>query len=175
MYSLLGVQSVSNVIGVIEIATAALMALRPFSPKASFAGSLAVVTFLLTVSFLFSTPGAAQLKYGFPILGDAGQFLIKDLVLLGASLWTAARRNARFSAHRTVETCREKSHYVSWYGESEAFAASALRQDKRVQPNHVTIEIYQRSSTGARIDWSVSLYVDHGLVRRAETQRQRVP
>jgi uncharacterized membrane protein YkgB len=91
MYSLLGIQGVSNVIGVIEIATAALMALRPLSPKASFVGSLvAVVTFLLTVSFLFSTPGAAEFKYGFPVLADAGQFLIKDLVLLGASFWTAA-------------------------------------------------------------------------------------
>ena len=91
MYGLLSVQGVSNMIGAIEIATAALMALRPLSPKASFVGSLAaVVTFLLTASFLFSTPGAAQFKYGFPVLGDAGQFLIKDLVLLGASFWTAA-------------------------------------------------------------------------------------
>src|SRR5712692_270615 len=74
------------------------MALRPISPKASFVGSLgAVITFLLTVSFLFSTPGAAQLKYGFPVLGDAGQFLIKDLVLLGASFWTAAE------AHRAAQ------------------------------------------------------------------------
>jgi reactive chlorine resistance protein C len=88
---LLSVQGCSNVIGAIEIAIAALMALRPLYPKASFLGSLgAVVTFLLTVSFLFSTPGAAELKYGFPVLGDAGQFLIKDLVLLGASFWTAA-------------------------------------------------------------------------------------
>ena len=91
MYGLLSVQGVSNVIGVIEIATAALMALRPLSRKASFVGSLAaVVTFLLTVSFLFSTPGAFHFMYGFPVLGDAGQFLIKDLVLLGASFWTAA-------------------------------------------------------------------------------------
>jgi uncharacterized membrane protein YkgB len=91
MYGLLSVQGASNVIGAIEIATAALIALRPLSPKASFVGSLAaVVTFLLTVSFLFSTPGAAEFKYGFPVLGDAGQFLIKDLVLLGASFWTAA-------------------------------------------------------------------------------------
>src|ERR1700747_52954 len=91
MYGLLSVQGVSNVIGVIEIATAALMALRPFSRKASFVGSLAgVVTFLLTVSFLFSTPGAFHFMYGFPVLGDAGQFLIKDLALLGASFWTAA-------------------------------------------------------------------------------------
>jgi uncharacterized membrane protein YkgB len=57
----------------------------------------AVVTFLLTVTFLLSTPGAAQLKYGFPVLGDAGQFLIKDLVLLGASFWTAAE------AHRAAQ------------------------------------------------------------------------
>jgi reactive chlorine resistance protein C len=91
MYGLLSVQGVSNVIGVIEIATAALMALRPLSRKASFVGSLAaVVTFLLTVSFLFSTPGAVHFMYGFPVLGAAGQFLIKDLVLLGASFWTAA-------------------------------------------------------------------------------------
>jgi uncharacterized membrane protein YkgB len=98
MYGLLSVSGVSDVIGVIEIATAVLIALRPLSPKVSFVGSAAgVVTFLLTVSFLFSTPGAAQLRYGFPVLRNAGQFLIKDLVLLGASLWTAAE------AHRVAQ------------------------------------------------------------------------
>jgi uncharacterized membrane protein YkgB len=91
MYDLLSVQGVSDVIGTIEIVIAALMALRPLSPKASLVGSFgAVVTFLLTVSFLLSTPSAVHLRYGFPVLGDAGQFLIKDLVLLGASFWTAA-------------------------------------------------------------------------------------
>jgi uncharacterized membrane protein YkgB len=98
MYGLMSVQGVSNFIGTIEIAIAALLALRPFSPKASFVGSVgAVVTFLLTASFLVSTPDAVHLKYGFPVLGDAGQFLIKDLVLLGASLWTAAE------AHEAVQ------------------------------------------------------------------------
>ena len=91
MYGALSVQGVSNVIGVIEIAVAALIALRPVSSRASFVGSLgATITFLFTISFLFTTPGAVELKHGFPILGGAGQFLIKDLVLLGASLWTAA-------------------------------------------------------------------------------------
>ena len=33
---------------------------------------------------------AEPTHYGFPVLGDAGQFLIKDVVLLGASFWTAA-------------------------------------------------------------------------------------
>jgi uncharacterized membrane protein YkgB len=91
MYAVLSVQAVSNVIGFIEIVAALLIASRPFSPKASFVGSLgAIATFLLTISFLFSTPGALQLGHGISILGDTGQFLIKDLVLLGASCWIAA-------------------------------------------------------------------------------------
>jgi uncharacterized membrane protein YkgB len=91
MYLVLGKQGVSNVIGTIELLVAALLALRPFSPRASLFGSLgAIATFLLTTSFLFTTPGAVQLGHGVQILGDAGQFLIKDLVLLGASFWTAA-------------------------------------------------------------------------------------
>jgi len=91
LYRIFNLQTVSNLIGAIEIAVAALIALRPFSAKLSFIGSIgAVITFLLTVSFLFSTPGAFRFSHGFPLLGDAGQFLIKDLVLLGASIWTAA-------------------------------------------------------------------------------------
>ena len=91
LYRIFSLQTVSNLIGAIEIAVAALIALRPFSAKLSFIGSIgAIITFVLTVSFLFSTPGAFQFSHGFPLLGDAGQFLIKDLVLLGASIWTAA-------------------------------------------------------------------------------------
>jgi uncharacterized membrane protein YkgB len=91
LYHIFSLQTVSNLIGTIEIVVAALIALRPFSARLSFACSIgAVITFLLTVSFLFSTPGAFQLLHGFPLLGDAGQFLIKDLVLLGAAVWTAA-------------------------------------------------------------------------------------
>jgi hypothetical protein len=36
------------------------------------------ITFLLTVSFLFPIPGALHFSYVFPVLGDAGQFLITD-------------------------------------------------------------------------------------------------
>jgi reactive chlorine resistance protein C len=91
LYVILSVQGVSNLIGTIEIVVAVLLALRPVSAKASFVGSLgSIVTFLLTTSFLLSTPGAVQLTHGLPVLGDAGQFLIKDVVLLGASVWTAA-------------------------------------------------------------------------------------
>ena len=91
LYRIFSLQGVSNLIGVIEIVVALLIGLRPLSAKLSFIGSIgATITFVLTVSFLLSTPGAFQFSHGFPLLGDAGQFLIKDLVLLGASIWTAA-------------------------------------------------------------------------------------
>ncbi len=68
-----------------------MMAMHRLSPKISFLGSVgAIATFLLTTSFLFSTPAAVGWTHGFPILGEVGQFLIKDPVLLGAALWTAA-------------------------------------------------------------------------------------
>src|ERR1700747_623946 len=47
MYGLLSIQGVSNLIGAIEIATAALMALRTLSPKASFVGSCSGGVFLV--------------------------------------------------------------------------------------------------------------------------------
>ncbi len=91
MYLVVSKQGVSNFIGVVELLIALLLALRPISPRASFIGSLgAITTFLLTTSFLFSTPGAIQLGQGVEILDGTGQFLIKDLGLLGASFWTAA-------------------------------------------------------------------------------------
>ncbi len=97
LYKVFSLQAVSNLIGVIEIAVAVLIALRPFSARLSFVGSIgAIITFVLTVSFLFSTPGAFQFSHGVPLLGDAGQFLIKDVVLLGASIFTAAEARKEY-------------------------------------------------------------------------------
>lgn len=102
MYVVLSRRGVSNLIGCIELAIAILLVLRPVSAKLSFAGSVgAIVTFGLTVTFLFSTPGAIQLGSGINILGAAGQFLIKDLALLGVAFWTAAE--ARGAIRRTSE------------------------------------------------------------------------
>jgi uncharacterized membrane protein YkgB len=91
MYAVLGVRGVSALIGTIEITFALLVALRPLSAGTSFVDTLGcIVTFLLTTSFLLSTPGAVRWSYGLPVLGDAGHFLIKDVVLLGASFLTAS-------------------------------------------------------------------------------------
>lgn len=87
----LGKQGLSNAIGLVELAVGVLIAMRAWSAKLSAIGSIgAAITFLITLSFLFSTPGVWQEGHGFPFLsGMVGQFLIKDVVLFAASVWTA--------------------------------------------------------------------------------------
>jgi uncharacterized membrane protein YkgB len=88
---LMSVRGFSTVLGVVEVAIALLIAARPFWPRASALGSaLAVGMFLTTLSFLVTTPGVwAAEAGGFPALsGFPGQFLIKDLALLGIALWS---------------------------------------------------------------------------------------
>jgi uncharacterized membrane protein YkgB len=91
LYDFLSVGAVAKALGTAEIIAAVLIALRPLWPKASAVGSaMAVVLFLGTLSFLFTTPGLVATHYdGIPVLGaQPGQFLLKDLVLIGVALWT---------------------------------------------------------------------------------------
>jgi uncharacterized membrane protein YkgB len=94
----LGLRKTSRLIGVAEIALGSLIAAKPLAPRASAVGSLgAVAMFSTTLSFLFTMPGVWQEGYGKPRLSQPGQFLLKDSVLLGAALLTAAEslREAR--------------------------------------------------------------------------------
>ena len=88
-YNILSVRALAATLGSLEIVAAVLIALRVLSPRLSAVGSaMAIVLFLGTLSFLFTTPGVTA-GGGFPVLSVLpGQFLLKDLVLLGASLWT---------------------------------------------------------------------------------------
>ena len=91
VYELMSVRGFSALLGVVEVGVAVLVAARPLSPRASAVGSaLAVGMFLTTLSFLATTPGVWEPSAGgFPALsGKPGQFLIKDLPLLGISLWS---------------------------------------------------------------------------------------
>jgi uncharacterized membrane protein YkgB len=89
MYRVFSLRATSNVIGVAELTAAVLIAIRPLSAKLSAVGSvLAVLTFLTTLTFLFSLPGWEKSLGGFPALSGSGGFLLKDTVLLGAALFT---------------------------------------------------------------------------------------
>ena len=110
VYGFMSHRGFSAVLGVIEVAVALLISARPFSPRACAVGSaLAVGMFLTTLSFLVTTPGVWEPSAGgFPALsGKPGQFLIKDLALLGISLWSlgeswkwSGRETAEFSWRR---------------------------------------------------------------------------
>ena len=91
IYDVFSVTTVARGLGTMEIVAALLIALRPVWPRASAAGSaLAVLLFVGTLSFLFTTPGVlASHAGGLPVLSALpGQFLLKDLVLIGVAVWT---------------------------------------------------------------------------------------
>jgi len=85
LYPLLGVRGASALIGMVELTAALLISTRHWKPRLSAAGSLiAAGTFLVTLSFLITTPGVLAPTNPF------GGFLLKDVMLLGAALYTAA-------------------------------------------------------------------------------------
>ena len=68
-YGVMSQGAFSSLLGVVEIATGLLIALRPVWPLGSAVGSgLAVGTFLTTLTFLFTTPGWEASLGGFPAL-----------------------------------------------------------------------------------------------------------
>ena len=83
--SLLGLRGEAYFLGVAEFAIAALLAAGAFSPVLSAAGSLmGIVTFAITWSFFFTTPGVVQWSLSSdPMAWNlTGEFLFKDIVLL---------------------------------------------------------------------------------------------
>ncbi|MEU0597451.1 DUF417 family protein [Streptomyces sp. NPDC006393] len=92
----LGETRLARAIGITEITIAGMICTGRWAPRVSAAGSmLAAGMFTVTLSFLISTPEAWHQRGREPKLSPAGQFLIKDVVLLGASLITAAESLSR--------------------------------------------------------------------------------
>jgi reactive chlorine resistance protein C len=90
-YSVFSVSMLSALLGVVEIVIGVMIAARRWSPTVSAVGSLlASGMFLTTLTFLASTPGVwLPGSVGLPLLSITGQFLLKDLALLGVAVWTA--------------------------------------------------------------------------------------
>src|SRR3954452_10292140 len=90
-YRVVSVGGFSSLLGVVEIASGVLIALRPVWPMGSaVGGGLAAGMFLTTLSFLVTTPGWEPSLGGFPALSAMpGQSLLKDVVLLGVALSSA--------------------------------------------------------------------------------------
>ena len=104
MYHIFPVYAFSALLGVVEVTAAVLLAIKPVSPRLSIVGSvLAIVLFLATISFLFTTPGVSEpAGGGFPAISLTGEFLLKDVPLLGLSFWTLAD---------SIRAAAQKSHH----------------------------------------------------------------
>ncbi len=84
MYKFMSLQTVSNSIGLIEVITSILLLLNYFTPYGGLIGGfLSAITFIITLTFIFSTPNGIEKIDNF-ILPDA--FILKDLMALGISI-----------------------------------------------------------------------------------------
>jgi reactive chlorine resistance protein C len=84
VYNFTSVQAVSNAIGVIEIIIALLLMFSvKFASLKRLAGFGMIATFLITLSYLFTTPGVWKVVDGVPVTDF---FILKDLMLLGFGL-----------------------------------------------------------------------------------------
>lgn len=81
LYDVLSDQQVSNLFGVIEIITGLLLLLSlKCDTLRPFAALCLIATFLITLSFLFTTPGIWKIVDGVP---STDFFILKDLPMLG--------------------------------------------------------------------------------------------
>jgi uncharacterized membrane protein YkgB len=83
--SIFGLRGEAYLLGITEFIIAALLVAGAFSPILSALGSLmGVVTFAITWSFFFTTPGVVKWSWSTdPMAWNlTGEFLFKDIVLL---------------------------------------------------------------------------------------------
>jgi uncharacterized membrane protein YkgB len=91
LYDIFSVYTFSALLGVFEVGAAVLIAVKPWWPRVSIVGSaLAILLFVATISLLFTTPGAFDESVGYPAPSLTTGFLLKDVALIGISLWTLA-------------------------------------------------------------------------------------
>lgn len=84
LYKIATIQTVSNIIGAFEIMTRLCLLLHFWWKKAGIVGGLfSVLTFLVTLSFLVSTPGVFKIIDGVFITDF---FILKDIMALGISM-----------------------------------------------------------------------------------------
>ncbi len=88
-YNILSVRDFSNMLGLVELAISLGLLLGGHNRRlAVLSSATAVGMFATTLSFMLTTPGTIEPSLGFPALSVVpGQFLVKDFVALGASVF----------------------------------------------------------------------------------------
>lgn len=105
LHGAFGIAGGARFLGIFEILTGLLIAARVIDPRLSvIGGAMGVITFLITLTLMLTTPGVIQPGHSGPFFLSAvpGQFLLKDLGLLAASFWVFATSLAELRARRRL-------------------------------------------------------------------------
>ena len=96
MYPAFGEAGASYLLGVVEVTTALLLMLSPWSVRAGIIGAaVAALTFFVTTTIMFAAPIWETASGGFPRINGLGQFLIKRVALVGVALTFLGENLAR--------------------------------------------------------------------------------
>ncbi|MCW3806736.1 DUF417 family protein [Plebeiibacterium marinum] len=80
--------ALNHIVAYLQIVTGIFLMLKPISKPMSVWGGIGACTmFIVSISLLFTSKIVWQTGYGFPELSKAGQTILKDIILLGASAW----------------------------------------------------------------------------------------
>lgn len=88
MHPVFGIQGASYFLGASEWMIGLGLALGAWMPRVSVVASMgSVLTYLTTITLIITTPGGWEASAGgFPAMGGATSFLVKDIVLLAGSI-----------------------------------------------------------------------------------------
>lgn len=106
LHGVFGIAGGARFLGVFEILTGLLIAARVISPRLSaIGGAMGMLTFFITLTLLFTTPGVIQPGHSGPFFLSAvpGQFLLKDLGLFAACLWVLGISLAEARMARSID------------------------------------------------------------------------
>ncbi len=97
-YHFFSVQTVSNLVGFSEIVVAIGLFYGFFNPKVGYiSGIVASAIFIVTLSFLFTTPNTWKIVDGVPI---ANFFLVKDILFLAIAIMVV-EHNKKLLPHKS--------------------------------------------------------------------------
>ena len=104
VYSLFSVHTFAALLGTVEIAIGVLLLAGLKDARLGMLGGLGgIATFVVTLSFMLTTPGVVPGGASFPILSAMpGEFLLKDLALLAISYFLFEHARARMAVGPVV-------------------------------------------------------------------------
>ena len=112
LYPLLGEAGASYLLGVVEMAAGLLLLAAPWSARAGVAGGALGGAHLRRHLLADARPADLGAGLGFPALGPLGQFLIKDIALLGIARDPGRRASAGWPPDKDArDAAREQDRH----------------------------------------------------------------